>query len=154
MTSPSNPQPNNNLTITANQFLKSPTQQQPNNNYWLVNPTPNPKTKPTPLANKIDSLKIVTVTIRRWPTPTIPSSWPSDRQVVSLVSGQGYFTFLYGHTKHNIHKREGRRKENKQTRILVSSKRKKGEVCDTFLAFCELSRVYIRAKFPQSHQER
>ena len=43
------------------------------------------------------------------------------------------------------------RKENKQTRTWVSSKRKKGEVCDTFLAFCELSRACIRAKFPQSH---
>ena len=29
----------------------------------------------------------------------------------------------------------------------------KGEVCNTFLAFCELSRACIRAKFPQSHQE-
>ena len=35
-----------------------------------------------------------------------------------------------------MHNREGGRKENKQTRTLVSSKRKKGEVCNTFLAFC------------------
>ena len=46
-------------------------------------------------------------------------SWPSGRLVVSLISGQGYFTFLYGHTKHNIHNREGGRKENKQSRTWV-----------------------------------
>ena len=63
-------------------------------------------------------------------------SWPSDRLVVSLISCQRYFTFLYGHTKHNIHNREGGGKENKQTRTWVSSKRKKGEACDTFQAFC------------------
>ena len=44
-----------------------------------------------------------------------------------------YFTFLYGHTKHNISNRAGGRKENKPTRTWVSSKRKKGEVCDTFV---------------------
>ena len=59
--------------------------------------------------------------------------WPSDCQVVSLIFSQGYFTFLYGHQKHNIHNREGGRKENKQTRTWVSTKRKKGEVCDTFV---------------------
>ena len=59
-------------------------------------------------------------------------SWPSDRLVVSPISGQGYFTFLYGHTKHNIHNRERGRKENKQTRIWFSSKPKKGVVCDNF----------------------
>ena len=73
--------------------------------------------------------------------------------MVSLISGQGYFIFLYGHTKHNINKREGRIKENKQTRIWVSSKHKKREVCDTFPAFCDLSRECIRAKLPQSHPE-
>ena len=60
-------------------------------------------------------------------------SWPSDRLVVSLISGQEYFTFPYRHTKHNIHNREGGRKENKQTLSWVSPKCKKGEVCDTFL---------------------
>ena len=38
-------------------------------------------------------------------------SWRSDRLVVSLISGQGYYTFLYRHTKHNMHNREGGRKE-------------------------------------------
>ena len=87
------------------------------------------------------------------PTPYINHwiySCPSHRLVVSLISGQGYFTFLYGHTKHN---REEGRKENKQTQTWVSSKRKKGEVFDTFLAFCELSRACILTKLPQSHQE-
>ena len=32
-------------------------------------------------------------------------SWPFDCLVVSLTSGQGYFTFLYGHTRHNIQTR-------------------------------------------------
>ena len=32
----------------------------------------------------------------------------SDRLVVSLISDQGHYTFLYGHTKHN---QEGGRKE-------------------------------------------
>ena len=73
--------------------------------------------------------------------------------MVSLISGQGYFPFLSGHTKHNIHNREGGRKENNQTRTWFSSKLKNGKVCDTFLAFGELSRACIRAKFPQSHQE-
>ena len=44
-------------------------------------------------------------------------------------------------------------RKRKQTQTRVSSKRKKREVCDTFLAFCELSQACIRAKFPQSHQE-
>ena len=49
------------------------------------------------------------------------------------ISSQGYFIFLYGHTKHSIHNWEGERKENKQTRTWVSSKFKNGEVCDTFV---------------------
>ena len=73
-------------------------------------------------------------------------SWPSDHLVVSLISGQGYFTFLYRYTKHNIHNREGGRKENEQTQTWVSSKHKKGEDCDTFLAFYELSRACIWVK--------
>ena len=77
-------------------------------------------------------------------------SWPSDRQVVSLISGQGYFTFLYEHTKNNIHNRESGRKENKQTRTWVSSERKKGEVCDTFAQLSVhlwVARACIQAKF-------
>ena len=45
-------------------------------------------------------------------------------------------------------------KKREQTWTWISSKRKKGEVCDTFLTFYELSRVCIQVKFPQSHQER
>ena len=73
--------------------------------------------------------------------------------MVSLISDQGYFTSLFGHTKHNIHNWEGGRKEDKQTWTRVSSKLKKGEVCNTFLAFSELSRACIQAKLPQGHQE-
>ena len=43
--------------------------------------------------------------------------------------------------------------ENKQTQTWVSSQRKKVEVCDTFLAICELSWASILTKLPQSHQE-
>ena len=78
------------------------------------------------------------MTIHRWSVPhylnPLKRSWPSDRLVVSLISGQRYFTFLFGHIKHNIHNREGARKENKLTRTWISSKRKKGEY-DTSLAF-------------------
>ena len=56
--------------------------------------------------------------------------------MVSLISSQGYFTFLYKPTKHNIHNREGGGKENKQTQTWVGSKRTKREVYDPFLAFC------------------
>ena len=56
-------------------------------------------------------------------------SWPSDCQVVSLISGQEYFTFLYEHTKYN---QEGGRKEKKHGLGLAPNARK-GEVCDTFM---------------------
>ena len=64
----------------------------------------------------------------------------------------GHFTFLYRHTKHNIHNLEGGEKENKKRRTWVSSKRKKGDVCNSlhsFLCICELSRACTQAKFPQ-----
>ena len=82
-------------------------------------------------------------------------SWPSNRLVVSLISGRGYFTFLYKHAKQNIHNRRGGRKENKQTRTWVSSKHKKfvTHLC-RFQSICGLSRACIRAKFSQTHQER
>ena len=55
------------------------------------------------------------VTIHRRPTPTISTIQNTHGHqnclVVFLISGQGYFTFLYQHTKHNIHNREGGRKE-------------------------------------------
>ena len=81
-------------------------------------------------------------------------SWLSDCLVISLISSQRYFTFLYRHTKHNIHNREGGRIENKQTWTRVSSKHNKGEVCDTFLAFCEPLHGCIWERFPQSNQKR
>ena len=54
-------------------------------------------------------------------------SWPSDRLVVSLSSGQGYFTFLYGHTKHNIHNQEveEKRKSKHGLGLALSARRKK-----------------------------
>ena len=52
------------------------------------------------------------------------NSWPLDCLVVSLISGQGYFTFLYGRTEHNIHNREGGRKENKHGLGLAPSARR------------------------------
>ena len=82
-------------------------------------------------------IHISTVTIHLLASPhylnLLNHSWPSNHLVVSLISSQGYFTFLYKHTKHN---REGGRKENKQSQTWVSSKHKKGKVCDTCVAFC------------------
>ena len=62
----------------------------------------------------------------------------SDRPVVSLISDQWHYTYLYGHTKHN---REVGRKD--QTRTWVSSKRKRGEFVTLSLCICRLSRVCI-----------
>ena len=61
-------------------------------------------------------------------------SWPLDHLVVFLISGQGYFTFLYRPTTYTTER--VKEKKNKQSQAWVSSKHKKGEVCDTFLAFC------------------
>ena len=48
-------------------------------------------------------------------TPTISTSQTThdhqNRHVVFLIPGLGYFTFLYGHTTHNIHNRESGTKE-------------------------------------------
>ena len=52
-------------------------------------------------------------------------SWPSDRLVVSLISGQGYFTFLYKYTRHNVHNQEVEEKKDKQARTWVISKCKR-----------------------------
>ena len=74
-------------------------------------------------------------------------SWPSDRLVISLIP------FLY---KHNIHNREGGRKENKHGFGLAPSTRSEKFVTllRSFLCICELSRACIRVKFPKSHSER
>ena len=76
--------------------------------------------------------------------------------MVSLVSGQGYFLFLYRRTKHNIHNWEGGGKENKHRLGLAPSARRKKfmTLLHSFLCICELSWVCIWAKLPQSHQER
>ena len=83
-------------------------------------------------------------------------SWPSDRLVVSLTPGQGYFTFLYKHTKHNIHNREGGRKEEQTIMDLGSLQAQEERSLWHFpsiLCFYGLSLACIRAKFPHSHQE-
>ena len=101
------------------------------------------------------------VTIHHWSVPhyinLLNHSWPSDRLVVSLIFGPGYFTFLYGHAKYNIHNQEGGGKRtNKHELGLAPSARREKFVTllHSFLCICELSRACIRAKFPQSHQER
>ena len=72
--------------------------------------------------------------IQRRPTPTFTTNQTThshqNRLVVFLTSGQEYFTFLYGYTKHN---KEVGRKKRTNNRALVSSKRKEGEVCNTFV---------------------
>ena len=70
------------------------------------------------------------MTIHRRPTPTISTNQTShghqNRLVVFLISGQGYFTFLY-------QPKGWKKKKNKQSQAWVSSKHKKGEVCDTIV---------------------
>ena len=78
----------------------------------------------------------------------------SDRLEDSHISDQEYFTFLYGHTKHNMHNRGGGRKENKHGLGLALSARREKFVtllCSSS-SICRLSRVCIRAKFLQSHK--
>ena len=82
-------------------------------------------------------------------------SCPSDHLVVSLISDQGYFTFLYGLTKRNIQSQEDGRKENNHRLGLAQSTQREKFVtllCSS-LCICRLLWACIRAKFPQSHQE-
>ena len=76
------------------------------------------------------------MTIQRRPTPTIsiPIQTTHGHQnhlLFFLISGQGYFTFHYQHTKYTTEMVE--ENKNKQSQAWVSSKRKKGEVCDIFV---------------------
>ena len=84
--------------------------------------------------------------------PTISTSstnsWPSDRLVVSLITGQGHFTFLYKHTRHNIHNREEEEKTNNQGLRLALSARK-----ENFVSFLRSFQWAIRVKFPHNHEE-
>ena len=61
-------------------------------------------------------------------------SWPSESS--SGFSHLWPEVFQIPLPTHKIHNREGERKRTNKTQAWVSSKRKKGEVCDTFLAFC------------------
>ena len=69
----------------------------------------------------------------------------SDRLVVSLISDQGHYTFLYGYTKHN---REDGRKGQMNT-DLGQLQAQEGEFRDPFCAFFELTRACTRVKLPQ-----
>ena len=66
--------------------------------------------------------------------------------MVFLIYGKGYFTLLYQHIKYTTEWVE--EKKNKQSRAWVSSKRKKGEVCDTFVLLSvhlqAIAGVYLR----------
>ena len=77
--------------------------------YPLVDITP--RSTLTLKGNTVDQKDIFGVTIHPLTDPhyfnLLNTSWPSDHLVVSFIFGQEYFTFLYGHTKHNIHDREG-----------------------------------------------
>ena len=93
-------------------------------------------------------------TASRFPLSQTPKT-THDKQirlVVSLIFGQGYYTFLNGHTKPN---REGGRKENKHELGLAPSARREKFV--TFLCrtpcVCRLSQECITTKFPQSYLE-
>ena len=77
--------------------------------------------------------------------------------MVSLISGQEYFTFLYKHTKHNIHNREVAERKNKQTSTDLGwlQVQEGGNLWHfpSILCFCGLSQACIRAKFQHSHKE-
>ena len=76
--------------------------------------------------------------------------------MVSLISGLEHFTFLYKHTRHNVHKKWKKRRISKHGLGLAPSARRLKSVtlfC-SFLCICGLSRVCIQAKFPHSHKER
>ena len=82
--------------------------------------------------------------------PTISAflshSWPVIHLVVFFffISGQGYFTFLYGDAKHN---REGGRKEQTNKHGLGSAPSARvGWSVTLFCASCELTRACTRAK--------
>ena len=83
-------------------------------------------------------------------------SWPSDRLVVSLISGQGYFTF-FTDTQNTTYTTEWveEKRTNKHGLGLAPNKRMEKFVTllRSFLCICGLTRACIRSKFPQSHQE-
>ena len=70
----------------------------------------------------------------------------SDRLVVSLISDQGYYTYLYGYAKHN---REGGRMEETNKYGLGQLLAQEEEFRNTFCTFCEPTRACTRAKLPQ-----
>ena len=92
------------------------------------------------------------MTIHHWPTPTISTNQTTpghqNRLVVFLISGQGYFTFLYQQTKYN---REDERKEEQNQGLgLAPGARKEKSVillCSSPWIY-RLLRVCIRAKLP------
>ena len=66
-----------------------------------------------------------------------------NRLVVFLISGLGYFTF-FTDTQSTTKRVE---EKNKRTNTdLGQLQAQEGEVCDTFCAFCELTRACTRAK--------
>ena len=92
------------------------------------------------------------------PTGQLPLSQPPK----ALLSSRGFSHLLLGvfhislrTQRHNIHNREGGKKENKQTRIWVapSTKRESLWHFPSILYFYEQLRACIRAEFPQSYQE-
>ena len=97
---------------------------------------------------------IYTDRLCQYPSPADPYylNFLEHRLMVSLISDQGHYTFLYGHTKHN---REGGRKEQTNKHGLWSAPSAREEKFVTLLGsslcICGLSRAYICAKLPQSH---
>ena len=74
--------------------------------------------------------------------PTISASlnhsWPVIHLVVFIISGRG---ISYSLQIRKVQRRGWKKRTNEQTRSWVSSKHKRGEVCNTFCAFCELKRA-------------
>ena len=81
-------------------------------------------------------------------------SWPSESSSGFSHLWPGVFHIFL--PTHKTQLRGWKKKKNKQSRVWVSSKRKKEEVCDTFLVFCasvsQRERVLERNS-PQNHEE-
>ena len=81
-------------------------------------------------------------------------SWPSDRLVVSLISGQGYHISLRTRkTQHTLLR--GWKKREHGLGLAPSARRETfATLLRSFLCICGLSWECIRAKFPQIHRVR
>ena len=96
---------------------------------------------------------LLTVTIHCRPTPTILTSQTThghlNRLVGFLITGQGYFTFLYQHTKYTTQEVE-ENKNNHELGLAPSARTENSVTLLCILCFCGLMRACTRAKLPKA----